>query len=1026
MKPDADICFRKQYSRPRWEWDVINDHVDKLLDDNRIAPSSSPYNSPVLVVPRKGPKKWRVVVDFRSLNLASQGDAYPLPNIEDILQQIGASSYFSVIDMADGFHQIPMDPDDACKTAFTTPYGHHEWRVMPFGLKGAPARFQRLMDHVLIGLQGIKCFVYLDDLVLYAQTLQEHNQKLLEIFQRFRKYNLKIQTNKCDFLKDEIVYLGHTISKDGVLPNPEKIKDVLNYPAPATTKDVKQFVALCSYYRKFVPNFSDIANPLVALLKKDTKFHWNAFHQEAFDNLKARLTSAPILIHPDYNKEFILTTDASLHAIGGVLSQGEIGSDRPIAYASRKLNSAERNYPAIDRELLAVVAMCKHFRHFLYGRRFTIFTDHRPLVWLFNVKDLNSRLTKFRLKLEEYDYEIKYKPGKQNTNADALSRIPDAEISEILEKVIPSNIDEIMRSDPQEARQKEYHELDYSDESESEDSNSEDDQEPGSVIQACRSILTMQTRSKTRAPQIAQETVDATEVKLPPEAVPLPTYRSITHDKLKKTYNQFELWSPNQHDHIQQDSRSLQALNKDDLTVMIQPYAESVPPSFISKHKIPPSFFKNFENGELRLHTPNVGILLSSLDDCEATFFHLLTVYSTFKKQKQRYHHLNLGLTDPTKRLRLNLQVILLYLFEGETDLITVFTHDLVELKNKFDIVEIIRDFHMSPLGGHQGMNRTLKRIQNYFHWPNMAQDIEQFVSSCSLCQKNKVSRLNRVPMKITTTSTKPFEKIFLDVVGPLPISISHSKYILTFQDDLTKFAGAIPMPDQEAETIGEIFVTELICRFGAPATILTDQGPNLLAQVFVHVCKLLQTHKIRTSAYHPQSNQVERTHRGLAEYLRNFVDHDKFDWCTWLPYAMFVYNTTPHSSTNFTPFELLFGHIADIPQALKQKPDPCYNYDTYSNIMKAKFQHSHKMARENILKNKNRSKAYYDVNTRPVHFQIGDQVLLRNEKRKNKLSELWTGPYEVLEIVSPENTLIKYKKVNKTVHNNRLKKFTK
>lgn len=167
---------------------------------------------------------------------------------------------------------------------------------------------------------------------------------------------------------------------------------------------------------------------------------------------------------------------------------------------------------------------------------------------------------------------------------------------------------------------------------------------------------------------------------------------------------------------------------------------------------------------------------------------------------------------------------------------------------------------------GHQGINRTLKRLQNYYHRPGMAKDVEDFILACSLCQKNKVSKITKVPMKITTTSTKPWEKLFLDVVGPLPISISHSEYILTFQDDLTKFSGAIAVPDQEAETIAELFVTEIICRFGAPSVILTDQGKNLLAKVFTHVCKLLQTLKIRTSAYHPQTNQVERTHRGPAE----------------------------------------------------------------------------------------------------------------------------------------------------------------
>lgn len=992
LLPNTPIINRKQYSRPRWQWDIINEHIEKLKNSELIVPSTSPYNSPVLVVPRKGPKRWRVVVDFRELNEHTLGDAYPLPNIEDILQQLGSTNYLSVLDMAEGFNQIPMDPEDAHKTAFTTPFGHHEWRVMPFGLKGAPARFQRLMDRVLIGLQGVKCFIYLDDLVIYAQTLEEHNQKLRDIFDRFRYYNLKIQTTKCNFLKNEIVYLGHTISKQGISPNEEKIKDVINYPIPQTTKEVKQFVALCSYYRKFVQNFSKIANPLLDLLKKDVTFHWNAFHDEAFQLLKEKLTTAPILIHPDYEKEFILTTDASQFAIGGVLSQGEIGSDRPIAYASRRLNQAEQRYENTERELLAIVYMCKYFRHFLYGRRFTIYTDNNALTWLFNIKDLNSRLTKFRLKLEEYDFIIKHKPGKQNLNADTLSRMPGRDET--------------------------------------------------SVLTDCRHLLLVTTRRQAKLleeqSEENQETVsehDNTPSKVelnslnnPPMTLEKsPLYETLEENSSKANselnYDKFFHFVPNIHHIITENNKALQIPVKDELVISIIKDVETVHADFINKYKLKTTFFENFDFGEIRMIDKNFGILLSDLIPTEQTFNHLKLIYLLYK-QKTTYTNLNIGITDKNPQHRFNLKMVLLYLFQNEIIPITIFTHDVIELKNKFDIVDIIRDFHVSPLGGHQGINRTVKRIQNYYHWTGMARDIEEFIQSCITCQKNKISRINKMPMKITSTASKPFEKIFLDTVGPLPITLARNKYILTFQDDLTKFSGAIAIPDQEAETIAEKFVTEIICRYGAPQVILSDQGREFLAKCFTHVCKLLRARKIKTSAYHPQSNPVERIHRGLKEYLRNYADNDPYDWCTWLPYAMFVYNTTPHTSTNFTPFELLFGHIADLPQTLKNAPETCYNYDTYANILKAKFRRSHELARQSINSHKTKSKQYYDKNTKQINLNTGDQVLLRNNARKNKLEQIWTGPYFVTGVISPENTIIKVKNKNKTVHNNRLKLF--
>lgn len=373
----------------------------------------------------------------------------------------------------------------------------------------------------------------------------------------------------------------------------------------------------------------------------------------------------------------------------------------------------------------------------------------------------------------------------------------------------------------------------------------------------------------------------------------------------------------------------------------------------------------------------------------------------------------------------MNLKLMLSYLFRNETAQIILHTNDVSRVQSKFKMTEIIREFHESPLGGHQGMNRTLKRIQLYYDWPGMSRDVEEYISTCSVCQKNKVSRINKIPMKITTTAAKPMERIFLDIVGPLPVTYNGNRFILTFEDDLTKYSDAIPLPNSEAETLAEAFVTHIICKFSAPEVVLTDKGVNFLSNLFRAICKILKSKKINTSPYHPQANPVERMHRGLKEYLRAYVDKDKLDWCTWLPYAMFVYNTTPHSATGYTPFELFYGRIAKFPMPLTNRVDTNYNYDNYANIMKSKFQHSHQLARETILKNKNKSKAYYDKNAKEVKYHVGDLVLLRNEQRKNKLYEIWQGPYEVISTISDQNYRIQMRK-NRTevVHVNRLKLY--
>lgn len=365
-----------------------------------------------------------MVVDFRKLNEKTIDDRYPIPNISDVLDKLGNCHYFTTLDLASGFYQVEMNPDDIHKTAFTVEHGHFEFLRMPMGLKNSPSTFQRVMDNVLRDLQNVICLVYLDDIIVFSVSLQEHMVNLERVFQRLRESNFKIQMDKSEFLKLETAYLGHIISKDGIKPNPDKIVAIQKFPIPKTTTEIKRFLGLLGYYRKFIPDFARITKPMTQCLKKGSKINSNdPSYINCFEKCKTLLTNDPILQYPDFNKEFILTTDASNLAIGAVLSQGQIGSDKPISYASRTLNSSEINYSTIEKELLAIVWATKYFRPYLFGRKFKIVTDHKPLQWVMSLKEPNSRLTRWRLKLSEYNFTIIYKQGKFNTNADALSRI---------------------------------------------------------------------------------------------------------------------------------------------------------------------------------------------------------------------------------------------------------------------------------------------------------------------------------------------------------------------------------------------------------------------------------------------------------------------------------------------------------------------------------------------------------------------------------------------------------------------------
>jgi hypothetical protein len=418
----------RNYRLPEQHQNEVNDQVQKMLEDGIIQPSQSPWNFPILVVPKKldasGKRKWRICVDFRKLNDVTVGDSFPIPNIQDILDKLGRARYFSALDCASGYWQVPLAEEDRPKTAFSTPICHYEYLRMPFGLKSAPSTFQRLMNNVLMGLIGTRCFVYLDDVIIFGETLQEHHIRLREVLDKLRQYNLKIEPDKCEFLKTELNYLGHVVTGEGVKPDPHKVQAIKEFPIPKTKTDVKSFLGLAGYYRKFIPQFSKIAKPLNDLQKKDQAWKWGPEQIESFRKLKTALIQEPVLQYPDFTRPFVLTTDASGFAVGAILSQGLIGQDKPISYASRTLNPAEQNYSTIEKELTAIVWACKHFRPYLLGRTFTIVTDHKPLTWMFNVKDPSSRLLRWRLLLEEYDYNVEYKAGKRNVNADALSRNP--------------------------------------------------------------------------------------------------------------------------------------------------------------------------------------------------------------------------------------------------------------------------------------------------------------------------------------------------------------------------------------------------------------------------------------------------------------------------------------------------------------------------------------------------------------------------------------------------------------------------
>ena len=413
--------FRRQNPIIR---EIEQQQVKEMLRDGVIRPSSSPWASPVVMVKKKD-GSMRFCVDFRQVNDATIKDAHLLPRIDDTLESLYGAQYFTTLDLKSGYWQVPITEEDKEKTAFQTSSGQlYEFNQLPFGLCNAPATFSRLMDRTLAGLAWNICLYYLDDIIVFSATWAEHLQRLKAVFERLRRANLKLGAKKCTLAAREVSFLGYKVTPDGLEPEPRLMGAISKLPPPINVAEVRSFLGLVGYYRRFVKKFSDKAAPLNALLRREQAWKWTEDCQEAFETLKGEIAARPVSAYPDFSKPFRLYTDASNIGLGAILAQKQQGKEKIICCASRTLNNAESNYSTTKKECLAVVWGVQVFRPFLVATHFEILTDHYALQWLRSMKSTSAILHRWAAALEDYRFTILHRPGKLQGHVDALSRLP--------------------------------------------------------------------------------------------------------------------------------------------------------------------------------------------------------------------------------------------------------------------------------------------------------------------------------------------------------------------------------------------------------------------------------------------------------------------------------------------------------------------------------------------------------------------------------------------------------------------------
>jgi len=396
--------------------------VDYLLKNNLAEPSESPWASPCLLTP-KPDKSFRMCTDYRKVNALTRLDSYPLPRIDDLIDAVGKSRFVTKIDLLKGYYQVPLTEQAKLISAFITPDGLYQYTVMPFGLTNAPATFQRLMNKIISGIKGTG--VYIDDVVVHTDDWDEHVATLRMVFERIRQAQLTVNLVKSEIGHGRLVYLGFEVGGGQVAPVNAKVRCIDEMPVPTTIKEVQRFIGMAGYYRRFCPNFSQVAAPLTSLTSPKVKYKWSEDCQQSFEKIKALLTSQPVLQAPDFSKPFTIQVDASDAGIGAVLLQlGDDGILHPICYTSSKLKPYQQHYSTIEKEALALLTALDKFDVYVNNpcNCIHVFSDHNPLSFVNKMKNRNQRLTRWALALQPYNLSIHHISGKDNVIADFLSR----------------------------------------------------------------------------------------------------------------------------------------------------------------------------------------------------------------------------------------------------------------------------------------------------------------------------------------------------------------------------------------------------------------------------------------------------------------------------------------------------------------------------------------------------------------------------------------------------------------------------
>lgn len=998
--PGAHPIYQPPYRRPPHEDDITAILVQQMVDVGIVEPSNSAWNSPVLLVRKAvdpagkpatelAPEEvWRLVVDLRGVNRVTEPDKFPMPLIQDGLEKAAAARVFSKLDLKMGFHQIELDEESRPKTAFSTKSGHWQYRRMAMGLKNSPAAFVRTVNGVLApAIAKGFAVVYFDDILIFSRTPAEHMQHIREVLQLLAAVKLRAAPHKCAWFISRVKFTGHVLEGGMIRPDPSKISAIQDFPAPVDVPTLQSFLGLVGYYQRHIPDYSTLAYPLRALLRKGADWDWGPDQQQAFLWLKEAMATSPVVYAPDWNKPFLLQTDFSHIAMAAVLSQkDDNNAEHIVSCASRACTKHEAKLSATEGELMALTYGIKYFHYYLSGARFVVETDHNALSFLHNFKDINSKIARVAVLLQSYDFEVVYKRGRLNSNADGLSRVRPLE-----DNVEQHTLEDALMDLPAVTRTRGLGggavlaPVPASSVAVAVEDLSADNPMP------CK-IFMMQATGSRRSRRL--ETVPRS----PPTLFQIPGVttsnqvgsgagRSLgggdtgnkpsvkPHMSASSSYQEEESSYGSEED--SSDSEEQQHSSSEEEPEKLGPDTKGARASTSAAQQA---------TKPTRLRAPKLDIWA----DQEAL---------DFLKRPDKFD----GGTAKRKELAAKLSKYTWYkgdLFYQDNRLVPAPEHR----------TSIITKVHNEA--GHRGAKSVYDMLAPRYAWADMRRQVETVVAHCEGCREKTFKPI--VDPELKPLPLPEFlSRGTMDLMGPLPTSSYGNSRVVVYVDSHSKFVTAGAVPDKKPGSVAKFLRDRVFCTFGVPMEINCDRGGEFEGDVKAE-CDLQGIKLTKGSAYHPQSQGLaERTVRTLTLGLQSYAASDApGDWEDHLPKCVTGMNMTKQRTTGFSPFFITFGVQPRLPVGIldSSKLDVAAETEEDNNQQKITedlaarteaLNEAHGQLVANVKRAQRRQKKEYAARRKTTTSlpPVGTHVWVLKDRGTSMTPKLeglqkWTGPF--------------------------------